>query len=160
MEKLQRWGVIAEIAAAIAVVLSIIYLGLGVRANTSAVQSQIGQGILELTNEANFQIAGDAQLADLFLRAEEDLDKITDADRLQFSRFISSELNIWEHAFYSYDNGTMNEKVWKAYNVSFRSIFCQESSNRIWREIERWFGAEFRVHVNKTSSEDCSESNS
>jgi hypothetical protein len=75
MERLQRWSLIAEIVAAIAVVGSIGYLTVEVQRNTRAVQSQTSQGT--------------------------------------------------------------------------------PSSKRIWREIELFFGSEFRTHVNGFSESDC-----
>ena len=52
MGKLERWAVVAEIGAAVAVVASLVHLSFEVQRNTSAVQSQTSQGLLELSNEA------------------------------------------------------------------------------------------------------------
>lgn len=157
MGKLKRWAVVAEIVAAVAVVASLVHLSFEVKRNTSAVQSQTSQGLLELSNEANLQIVSNPDFADLFLRANENLAGLNEIERLRYRRHINSELNIWEHAFYSRENGTMDERLWRAYDISYRAIYCEDASNVIWQEIETFFGEEFRLHVNSTTSADCAQ---
>lgn len=157
MSKLERWAVIAEIVAAVAVVASIVHLSFEVKRNTSAVYSQTSQGLLEMSNQANVQIASNAEFADIFLRANENIDLLSDIERLRYRRHINSELGIWEHSFYSHANGTMDERLWRAYDTSYRAIYCEDSSNTIWREIETFFGIEFRTHVNATTLEECTQ---
>ena len=53
MRDLQRWSLVAEIVGAVAVVISIVYLTIEVQRNTSAIQSQTSQGLLEMANETN-----------------------------------------------------------------------------------------------------------
>ena len=53
MRDLQRWSQVAEIVGAVAVVISIVYLTIEVQRNTSAIQSQTSQGLLEMANETN-----------------------------------------------------------------------------------------------------------
>jgi hypothetical protein len=157
MGKLERWAVVAEIVAAVAVVASLVHLSFEVKRNTSAVRSQTSQGLLELSNEANLQIVSNPGFADLFLRANENLAGLNEIERLQYRRHINSELNIWEHAFYSHENGTMDERLWRADDVSYRAVYCEDASNVIWQEIETFYGEEFRRHVNATTSADCTQ---
>ena len=157
MKKLQQWSLIAEIVAAIAVVLSIAYLTLEVQRNTSAVQSQTSQGLLEMANQANMELAANADMADVFVRGNKDLDVLTPSERLRYRRMINSEIGIWEHAFYSHANGTMDDRLWKGYDVSYRATFCIESARQIWNEIQTFFGDDFRAHVNSTTEAECDQ---
>jgi hypothetical protein len=51
--------VIIEMASAGAILLGLIFVGLELKQNTEAVESQTSQGLLELANQANNQIASD-----------------------------------------------------------------------------------------------------
>lgn len=157
MEKLQKWSLIAEIAAAIAVVLSIIYLAVEVQRNTSAIRTQTHQGLLELSNYNNIEFVTNPEMADLIFRGDRNFDELTDVEQSRYRFFIQSENNIWEHAFNSHLNGTMDSRTWEGYDVSYRRNFCKKSGNIVWRQMEQDFGAEFRAHVNATSKEDCAE---
>ena len=57
--------VIIEMASTGAILLGLIFVGLELKQNTEAVESQTSQGLLELANQANNQIASDRQLAEL-----------------------------------------------------------------------------------------------
>ncbi len=157
MKNLQRWSLVAEIVGAVAVVVSIVYLTIEVNRNTSAIQSQTSQGLLEMANDANQLLALTPGMADLFVRAQTDYDLLTAAEHLRWRRWVNSELNIWEHAFHSHANGTLDSAMWIGYDVGYRALFCDDSSNRIWREIETFYGPGFREHVNRTTVDECEQ---
>ncbi len=157
MKKLQQWSLIAEIVAAIAVVISIAYLTIEVQRNTSAIQSQTSQGLLAMANQANMELAANADMADIFVRGNDALNSLSPGERLRYRRMINSEIGIWEHAFYSHANGTMDDRLWKGYDVSYRATFCIDSARQIWAEIQNFFGDDFRAHVNSTTEEACAE---
>jgi len=148
MEKLQRWSLIAEIVGGIAVVLSIVYLAVEVQRNTNAIQSQTQQGLLELVAEDNMVVATNAELADLYVRAQKNLAGLTEVERERYKRLVSHAFNIWEQAFLTYTNGTMEEQTWLGWNRGYRFLVCNESSNQIWKEIEEGY-PEFSVHINE-----------
>ena len=151
MEKLQRWSLIAEIVGGIAVVLSIVYLAVEVQRNTNAIQSQTQQGLLELVAEDNMVVATNAELADLYVRAQKNLAGLTEVERERYKRLVSHAFNIWEQAFLTYTNGTMEEQTWLGWNRGYRFLVCNESSNQIWKEIEEGY-PEFSVHINELTN--------
>ena len=147
---------VIEIISAGAVLLGLIFVGFELKQNTEAVESQTSQGLLELANQANSQIASDQDLAGLILRANKGKDPLTELEALQYSRFVHSEMNIWEHAFFSNANGTMHSDLWKGYDTAYRSFFCEAWSKVVWKEVEGNFSDQFKAHVNNISPEDCS----
>lgn len=157
MKNLQRWSLVAEIVGALAVVVSIVYLTIEVQRNTSAIQSQTSQGLLEMANETNQLLSLTPEMAELFMRAQTEYELLTPAEHLRWRRWVNSELNIWEHAFHSHAKGTLDDAMWVGYDVSYRAMFCSDSANRIWREIQTFYGADFREHVNGTTAEECEE---
>ena len=148
--------VIIEVASTGAVLLGLIFVGLELKQNTEAVESQTSQGLLELANQANNQIASDQQLAKLILRVNKGVDVLDELEALQYGRFVHSEMNIWEHAFFSHENGTMHSDLWNGYDMAYRRFFCEAWSKGVWRKIEGGFSEQFKAHVNKITPEDCS----
>lgn len=160
MENLQRWSAIAEIVAAVAVVLSIIYLAIEVRGNTNAIESQTRQGLLDAANAINMGVSNDSALADLIFRAQEGLDEISEVERIQYTHFINGELNLWEQAYYSHANDTMEDDIWIAYDMGYSGLFCYQGVKQVWRDINAYFGADFRGHVNSVAELECAETGS
>ena len=144
-----------ELASAIAVFLGLVFVGIELKQNTEAVESQTSQGLLEMANQANAQIASNDQLAELVLRVNKGNDKLGELEALQYNRFVHSEMNIWEHAFFSHANGTMHSDLWSGYDGAYRGFFCEAWSKEVWQSIKHGFSEQFRTHVDGITSEDC-----
>jgi hypothetical protein len=65
---LEYWALIAEIAGAIAIVVSVIYLGVQIRANTKVLRSQAHYNALSLAQRPFEMAIADQNLADLIER--------------------------------------------------------------------------------------------
>jgi len=144
-----------EFASAIAVFLGLVFVGLELKQNTEAVESQTSQGLLEMANQANAQIASDKQLAELVLRVHKGIDELDELETLQYNRFVHSEMNIWEHAFFSHENGTMHSDLWSGYDGAYRGFFCEAWSDSVWQTIKHGFSEQFTAHVDSITPEDC-----
>ena len=106
--KLQEWALIAEIASAIFVVASIIFLILEIRANTEAMQSAGLQSIAERTQQMTLNVALDPELAEIQGR----LLGISGPDTRAVS-YMVSVLKIGEESFLQHRDGFLNEEVWQ-----------------------------------------------
>jgi hypothetical protein len=146
---------IVELTSAAAILVGLIFVGLELRQSTAASQADTMQGLLEITNQAHMEIAANSEFAELIVRAQKSLDDLTESEYLQYRSFIFSDWNIWEHLFYSHANGTMDDKLWVAWDKGSSSLYCETSSRFVWNEIEPYFAIEFRAHVNGISEEDC-----
>lgn len=69
------------------------------------------QGLLELSNQGLYEIATNPELADLVVKAQDKFDDLTESEYLRYRSHIWADWNIWEHSFYSYHNGTMDDTL-------------------------------------------------
>jgi hypothetical protein len=136
-----------ESAGVVAVLVGLIFVGIELRQNTASVQSASSQSLLEQSNLSNFQLAMDAEFADLYFRAGNNLDDLDDVERLRYLNYIHGEFNIWEQAFYTHQSGTLDDRLWNAYDTGYQGYLCNGSPAEVWREIGSFFGAEFRAHA-------------
>jgi hypothetical protein len=144
-----------ETVSAVAVFLGLVFVGLELKQNTEAVESQTSQGLLEMANQANDQIASNQQLAELVLRVSKGVEELDELEALQYGRFVHSEMNIWEHAFFSHENGTMHSDLWSGYDGAYRGFFCDAWSKEVWETIKHGFSEQFKAHVDKITPEVC-----
>ncbi len=91
----------------------------------------------------------------MILKVIKGVDVLNELEALQYSRFVISEMNIWEHAFFSHANGTIRSDLWNGYDMAYRSFYCEAWSKGVWRKIEGNFSEQFKAHVNKIAPEDC-----
>ena len=75
---LEYWALIAEIAGAIAIVVSVIYLGVQIRANTKVLRSQAHYNALSLAQRPFEMAITDQGLADLIETAYASPEKLSE----------------------------------------------------------------------------------
>jgi hypothetical protein len=146
---------IVELTGAGAILLGLIFVGLELKQNTAASTADTMQGLLETANQTNIEIAVNSEFAELVVRARKSLDGLTEGEHLRYLSYIHVDWNVWEHAFYSHSNGTMDDKLWRTWDISFYYLYCEKSSRLIWNELEPYFGLEFRAHLKEITDEDC-----
>ena len=147
-----------EIVGVFAVLIGLVFVGFELRQNTASVQAATSQGLLEQSNQSNFLVAADSDFADLVSRGNSSLDDLNEAELLRYQSYMFAELNIWEQAYYSHSDGTLNDRLWRGYDTGYRGFICGPSATIMWRQIENFFGVEFRTYVNGDARKQCTES--
>ena len=126
---LTQLGVIAEIVAAIAVVISLIFVGREVRQNTSATQAATYQEIIRASNEYLLALASDSALTEIVRAAETDPTSLNESE---MRRYFSYSRVFWrnmENAFVQQQRGVLGEAEWEVY----QRIACGERlGDRTW----------------------------
>ena len=135
MSKLERWAHIAEIASAITVVLSLLYVGYEIRRNTAVSAVDAGQHLAEMSQELNIY-ANQLDIATIVVKAEKDYESLDDVEREVFIQLVRSHFNLWEHAFYSYNEGILTDSLWSIWNSSY----CDESPEVWFKAFEFYSG--------------------
>ena len=118
--ELTRLAAIAEIVAAIAVVMSLLFVGGEVRQNTAATQAATYQEMIRASNEYLLALASDSALTDIVRAAETDPTSLSDSE---MRRYFSYSRVFWrnmDNAFVQRERGVLAEVDWEVY----RGIAC------------------------------------
>jgi hypothetical protein len=144
--KLQDYALIAEIIGAFAVVVSLVYVGYGVRQNTAAVQVANHQAIVAMDMQKNSSVR-DPVFAEIHVRATQDFNKLTEVEKVQYFSFVADVLNAWEFAYITFIDGKMVDTIWTGYDQFYRSHLSQKSYQEFWRDNKQYFSPKFRAYV-------------
>ena len=118
----------AEIVAAVAVVLSLLYVGAGVRQNTKAIEGTTFQEVVRASNEYLLAVVGDSALADIVIRAWTDPSQLTNAEKLRFFYYDRVRWRNMENAFLQHERGVLGDQEWGAYS----RLACGALDERTW----------------------------
>jgi hypothetical protein len=151
MTRLERLAQLAQVVAAAAVVVSLLFVGSQIRENTRAVQRTNALSSLSLGHDWDAWLR-DREFASTYDTGIRDYSSLSGADKLQFDRYIGQGLNIWEFAYYSTNAGTMDKETWGAWDRFFRSQLGHDSWRLVWNDISDAYGSGFQVHVNEQLS--------
>lgn len=123
----QKWSAVAEIFSAIAVIASLVYVGIGLRENTKAIEGSTYQQMISESNEYLLAAAKDSGLADIMLRSWSDSSHLTGVERV---RYIYFERVFWrnmENAFFQHKRGILDDQGWEVYEKLARKGFKKET---------------------------------
>ena len=139
-------GAIGEIVGALAVVVSLVYLGVQIRAqnreSSMLAMHQISQGFRESIGEfANLESA------DIYVRGNEDYDSLSDTERFVLIAGLQRILRVWEEAYHQYQEGRLSDKIWKVMHAQYSALMSSESFSRVWKLRRDYYDPEFRCYV-------------
>ena len=146
---LERWALIAEITSALAVVLSVIYLGLEVRQNTFAMKSLTHQQMFETTSSLNQSIANNRQLADLLARSNKNYSELDDGEKNQLMFLWINGFNMWHSGYLSWQAGFFDEEAWVLWDHGMTKMLSSyRASREVWSVFDDAYNSNFQKHVN------------
>jgi hypothetical protein len=119
-KKLQKWALAAEIISAAAIIVTLAFLVVEMRANTAAIQDQTYQ---ELTQQLNNYRTNIMDSDWLYAREKLLTEGWENLDRIERSKLIMLRHNlfgIYEMAYYSRKRGVIGEGEW----IRFENAIC------------------------------------
>ena len=118
-----NWDAIAavgELLGASAVLITLIYLAVQIRQNTSAVATATYESTMTGFNDINIVVAGNPALASVLDRGCQNPDSLNTEEVVQFNFLLRCYTNQWWKLFKLYERGSLPAAEW--------SIFAKEAA--------------------------------
>lgn len=140
---------LAEIVGAVAIVVSLIYVGQELRSNTAAVQAGSLQSITNASSASILAIAENSELARIRLIGDQDLSRLTDVERFQYRLYYRQLWLHMQNVWSQWKLGIVDDDVWEGYERSMCVILFSgfEAEARWKREHSPAFSEEFVAKV-------------
>ncbi|MEJ2128216.1 MAG: hypothetical protein P8X81_05180 [Woeseiaceae bacterium] len=142
----EAFGAIGEILGAAAVVVSLVYLAIQIRIQNKesrlAATHEISVGFRE--SLSSFL---DADLVDIFLKANKNIDSLNDNERLRLLIGMQRIYRLWEEAYHQHTAGRLDARVWNAMVSLYSSYLAAPGFSVFWELRKQHYDAEFREYV-------------
>ena len=139
-------GAIGEIVGAAAVVVSLLYLGIQIRAQTRQSKIAAMHDISAVFREV-VSYFDDEHKSKLFIRALDENADLEEHEKFQLMVGCQRGLRVWEEAYYMHQAGNLDAKNWEGMNRQFQSFFAMPAFQRTWSLRAEFYGKEFRQMV-------------
>jgi len=143
---LKKYALVAEIVGAIAVVISLIYVGASVNQNTDAILVANHHALIAMDQDTNAWFR-DSEFAASFEIAMEDVSNLSPVQSRQVRTFLADKFNAWEFAFLTHNNGMMENDIWDGWDGYYRQELRQKVHQWYWKLGREGFSPAFRVYV-------------
>jgi hypothetical protein len=128
---LKNWAAIAEILSAIAVVLSLLYVGLEIRRTTMESDADIQAELLSYTYQRRYLLIDNGDLSELLAKGYADPETLTAGELLRFQSYIELHFVAWERAFGAHQDGIFSKHLFEGWDAWFVSV-ASNSPEFVW----------------------------
>ncbi len=132
--KLADFAQIAEIVAAVAVVVSLIYVGKEVQSNTLAVRGAAMQAIATTDADALMAIASDSDLSEIVRLGEQDPSQLTPADAFRYGLFMRQFWLSFQNIYQQSELGLIDMSIWQSYVSVICGMWSQHGVQDTWSD--------------------------
>jgi hypothetical protein len=150
---LSDWANVAEIGAAIGVIISLLFVGLQLQSNTEATEAATREAI----NQKDMQYLSLRLDSSVLASATAKLDNGEALSPLEASQLIHQEyVNFisFEHSFYQFRKGVLEVEEWMRHeNIVRLQVKSSEHAQTMWSRKRHTFTPEFRELVDGLVSE-------
>ena len=129
--KLEKWALIAEIVGAVAIVVTLVFVGLELNRNTNSIRASTYQSMINLSNDRITTVVESRELTALLLRDPSELDEV---DLRRLDLWERSTFRMYENAFVQFTSGVIGENEW----IGYRYLMCGDTLSDAWNERHRY----------------------
>jgi hypothetical protein len=145
----------ADVIGGIAVIVSLIYVGIQIRRNAKSSQSQANQSAHESLANVSLEVAKDSDLSSLTRKGMIAFEKLTEEEQFRFVMLMITVFRRFENIFYQYEKGFLEEELWDGYKQSMLLYFYTSGGQAFWNLRGEHFSGLFRNYLDSTSPDDA-----
>ena len=142
-------GAIAELVGAIAVVATLIYVGVQVRQNTLSNHNAALQTISTQYAEWLSLISENADVAHIFHKGQEDLAQLSEEERIRYGMLLTQLCRAVEAQYHQHQTKASPEEVWKSTLDSFLTVLSRPGGYEWWKKYGHRFSVSFCELISK-----------
>ncbi len=135
-----KTSAIAETLSSVAILITLVYLVVEIQQNAEATQAETRQAILD----------SDQQFLELFVDSPELMvlqyqSDLSDEERIRLSMLLVTFVRMRESNWLQYENGTLDDVTWQAYQGSLVAVFSAPQTRAWWQNfgVERIYNSDF-----------------
>ena len=147
-QKLAMAASLAEIIAAIGVMISVIYLAIQVNQGNVEARLQTHNDTLTLMHAPIHQFLEQPELAEIVRVGGLEPDQLTEAEWFRFGYYWMLQFNMYDYLYLAHLDDAVVPSLWIGTDASWRNVFKTEPGvRRVWREWRHGFADPFQSYV-------------
>jgi hypothetical protein len=143
-------GALAEVVAALSVVVSLIYVGFQIRQNTGAVRSATAQAVHDNYAAWYINLSNDASLNAVVIKGLKDYSLLDEIEKARFIDTFMAFSSYSQNAFYQWKEGALSPQLWIGWESLIMNLVGTPGGKEFWKERGYTFGDDYRGYVVNT----------
>ena len=130
---LEQMYYIGELIAAVAVIMSLVYVAKEVNQNTNVLKLNNSSEFIRWNTGMAESIATQREVGETWLKGETDFDSLDEVDKRRMILFEWRAISAWNHYFHLHQNNLIEEHLWKELLWVFENIGRRQSVKESWK---------------------------
>ena len=132
---LQDWGALGELVGGVAIIVSLIYVGLQIRHNASATRGATNQAFAAQYSELLLTLT-QTEVREVYWRGLPGLSNLEGSEMAGFSGFMASIFRTYEAFYLEKREGRFDSEMWEGYTALFADLLSHRGPREYW-ELRR-----------------------
>jgi hypothetical protein len=141
---LEQWSYLSQIIGAIAVVASLIFVGVQLRQNTKAVRTATSQTHSAMYHAINTSVIEDSDFARIWRTGLLNPDALNPDERVRFIAFLSSIFRFYESSRVQFLRGQLDAEHWHTIERQASDYMTMPGVQSWWAYRRTWHSAPFQ----------------
>ena len=136
-QKLSYWASIAEIISSIGVVITLVFLALGIRENTEVTRAEAYDRNIDSLVQLRIDIARSPELLAAWNSwgRNEPLEELSYDEQRRLQLLLNAYWGIYEKSYYAHEYGTLGPAEWSRFENMFRGFCEREERLETWKAL-------------------------
>ena len=147
---LEAINALAQLIAAIGVIVSLFYLAAQIRQNTRSMRAVVVDSLAHSLIDLLSPQAYDLQAMRAFAAAVEDWYGVTEEDRARSLSFMFPTFKLFENAWFQQRQGTLDKQQWEGWDAYIRMYYHRPGVKTWWSLRKMAFAPGFRNYLEAT----------
>ena len=135
---------IGSFISGVAVPASLIFVGFQLKQNTKAIRAEASQAHAQNWQQITMQIAGSMEAARVWRLGLNDMELLTDDERVQFYAFAGAMLRFFEGARLQWRHGQLDKEHWHNVEKTATDFAAAPGFKAYWAARHHWLSPEFQ----------------
>lgn len=150
-QKLSDWANIAQVVSGIAVVITLVFLIVGIQENTDVNRAAMYQESSNSLNEWRRDVLSDPEIAELFYAfLNNQAEGIEGIDRIRLTQLILNNFQISENAFFAQRYGLLGTAEWSRFERSICDNYARARSAKLTEPLQLVLTKDFTDYIAAT----------
>ena len=155
---LEDWAHLAEIIGGVAIILSLIFVGLQLSENAKQVRSETAHNVTAGLQSWYNGLGVSAQASANWRKGMSEPQNLTKDEAVQFLMAVHSVMLIYQTMYFLGTEGTLDEEMHTAMSSAMKAAVPAPGFSWYWNQRSEYFTEEFQVFVAQLRTEDADAS--
>mgnify|MGYP000326935139 CR=1 FL=1 len=150
--KLKKIALLVEVLGGIAILISLVFVGIQLKENTKATRSSTATSTIDTMTNWYVTMGGDAETSTGFYRFLANPETMTKEERIQHIYSFHALFLTFQNSFYLSLEGTLDERIPKSLNQVVYGVKDQPGFKLYWNARKSIFFEEYRDYIDNLLS--------